>query len=312
MGNEAIINFAEVGSCNVSGNCWDNACGDGKVDWNDIGICGVSITLTGTTCFGSSVTITATTAGCGQYLFANLLPGTYNIQEGQTTGYTEESATCGTVNSTACGTVSGSNTFCNVPVAACGQSAINYNFGACSTVADGKGAQANTLFWDSTAGQTLIGSLNGSSTSTALGTWLSSMFPNMYGSSAANFNGLTNAQIASYFVKDYKAGSTALNTTILATALNCYVTSSTLAGGTMASAYGFTVTIQGSGYDTYNVGANGAAFGVANNSAISILQALYYTNAQSTASGVLYGGNFILQNQASTIYASIDSAGGIV
>src|SRR5262249_31601921 len=60
-----------------------------------------------------------------------------------------------------------------------------------------------------------------------------------------------------------------------------------------------------------NVGSNGAAFGVANNTTLTVLQLLQATNTLSTP-GNLYGGNGTLTNQANTIYdQSVNSAGDI-
>jgi hypothetical protein len=311
MGNEAMVNFAVIGYGNVEGFCWDDANADGQVDWNDVGICGMQVDLTGTNCYGAAVSIQCTTDADGEYLFSNLLPGKYTLLECQPAGYTEEAISCGKVNGAACGTTSGYNEFCGIQLGACGQNGVNYNFGERSTIADCKGAQATPAFWMSAQGQALLCSLNGGSNSTALGNWLASMFSNMYGCAACNFTGMTNAQIASFFInKDFNVNTAKLNTAVLATAFNCYATSSTLAGGTMASSYGFTVSSEGSGYDLINVGSDGAAFGVANNSTISILQALESTDAQAL-DGLLYNGNSTLQNEAYTTYTTIDSDGGI-
>src|SRR5262249_2593579 len=63
-------------------------------------------------------------------------------------------------------------------------------------------------FWNNVNGQALINSFNGGPTSTALATWLATMFPNLYGANAGSNNLLnyqnsgkvaTNAQVAAYF-----------------------------------------------------------------------------------------------------------------
>jgi hypothetical protein len=313
MGNVVMVNFAEVGSGNIDGFAWDDCNGDGKVDWNEAGICGVSIMLSGVDCFGHAVSFQTTTDDCGEYFFSNLLPGTYTVKEGQPSGFNQGKNSCGTINGAQCGSLSGTDTEGGIQLAACGQNAINYDFGEQDTTGVCHGADANAAFWKSTNGQNLLQSLNGGGTSTALSAWLSTTFANMYGTAAVSLNGMTNAQIGNFFItKDFNLTTLAakVNTAVLATAFNCYATSSDLAGGTMAAAYGFNVTAQGSGYDTVNVGSNGAAFGVANNTTISILQALNATNAQAV-NGILYNGNTTLQNEALTTYTSIDSTGGI-
>jgi len=56
-----------------------------------------------------------------------------------------------------------------------------------------------------------------------------------------------------------------VNAQILSVALGIYATSSSLAGGSMARGYGFNVSPTGTGADSYNVGSDGAAYGVPNN-----------------------------------------------
>ena len=47
----------------------------------------------------------------------------------------------------------------------------------------GAGQFATIGFWQNSNGQAVINSFNGSSTSTALGNWLASNFPNLFGAS---------------------------------------------------------------------------------------------------------------------------------
>jgi hypothetical protein len=57
---------------------------------------------------------------------------------------------------------------------------------------------------------------------------------------------------------------------VLATALNVYATTSSL-GGTAAVVYGFHVSPAGLGACSFNVGLDGAAFGVANDATLTVL-----------------------------------------
>ena len=59
-----------------------------------------------------------------------------------------------------------------------------------------------------------------------------------------------------------------------------------------------------------NVGSNGDAFGVANNTTMTILDLLLATDAQAV-NGVLYGGNATKRNEANNVYSAINQAGGI-
>jgi hypothetical protein len=96
---------------------------------------------------------------------------------------------------------------------------------------------------------------------------------------------------------------------VLATALAVWATSSGLAGTTAAS-YGFNVTILGIGAKTYNVGNNGAAFGVADNTSISVAAALRAVGNQAVA-GNLYNGSDPLRDKANRVFDGINKAGGL-
>ena len=77
-----------------------------------------------------------------------------------------------------------------------------------------------------------------------------------------------------------------------------------LSGGT------FTVSGTGLGTDTVNVGSNGDAFGVANNSTLTLLDLLLAADAQAV-NGVLYNGNATKRNEANTVFSAVNQAGGI-
>lgn len=327
MGNDADLNFAELCHCSaIQGSCWDDCNNDGKIDYNECGVICVTINLSGVDCLGNKVSLSCKTDDDGDYCFSGLLPGCYTICEGQPGGFTQGTNTCGTVNGSVCGSKTGTDTFCNIQISNCGDAGIGYNFGEHCTTNDCKGACASTSFWKNSNGQALLCKLNGSANSCALGQWLSNTFPDMYShvlvnGTYVNFANLTNAQIAWFFVNcDYNVYTAKLNTQVLAAALNCYATSTNLCGGTYASAYGFTTSANGSGYDLINVGSNGAAFGVSNNSNISILQALNAAD-DDAVNGVLYATSEVvngtyysattLQNMALTVFTSINNTGGI-
>ena len=67
---------------------WNDINANGIQDAGEAGIAGVTVTLTGTTGAGTSVTLTTTTNGVGEYLFANLVPGTYKLTFTTPGGYT--------------------------------------------------------------------------------------------------------------------------------------------------------------------------------------------------------------------------------
>src|SRR5262249_62164362 len=97
------------------------------------------------------------------------------------------------------------------------------------------------------------------------------------------------AQVAAFYQTLFNVSGQKLDAQVLATALSVYATTQSL-GGTAAAAYGFTVTAAGVGASTWNVGTSGAAFGVANNTAVAVMQLLQAANDRASG-GVLYGGD---------------------
>ena len=86
---------------------------------------------------------------------------------------------------------------------------------------------------------------------------------------------------------------------VLAVALNVYVTTSSLSG-TAAVAFGFKVSATGLGARSYSVGLDRAAFGVANNTTLDVYQLLQAVNRKAV-NGVLYNGDATLQAQCADL-----------
>ncbi|HEX4794926.1 MAG TPA: Ig-like domain repeat protein [Humisphaera sp.] len=297
-------NFAEVEPGNFSGFVYADENNDGNIDMHEAGIVNVTVKLSGTDCFGNIVGISTVTDDDGQYIFANVNPGTYKITEVQPScaEFTEGKVTVGSLG----GTVCGQDAISNISLGGCGDNAINYNFGELGKTIT-HGATATIGFWHNKNGQALLNSLNGGPNSTALGNWLAGNFTHIY----SMFAGKSNSYIANFYnANDFAASGVKLDAQVLAAAFACYVTNSSWAGGAYAAGYGFTVSAQGSGYETINVGSNGAAFGVANNSNITVLQALAATDAMSSGT-TLYNGNTTLRNAANTVYSAINQGGDI-
>jgi hypothetical protein len=166
----------------------------------------------------------------------------------------------------------------------------------------GRGDTATIGFWHNKNGQALILSFNGGGSSTKLGDWLAATFPCLYGNLAGKNNSVVASQFLTYFnVKGQKTYAQ-----ILAGALASYATSSTLAGGNMAAAYGFNVSSTGTGAKTYNVGSNGTAIGLANNTSYTVLQLLKAANQKCPfgTSGTVFGA-------LNTIFDGINQSGDI-
>jgi hypothetical protein len=166
-------------------------------------------------------------------------------------------------------------------------------------------------FWHNSNGQALINSFNGGSTATALSAWLAASFPNLYGASAGghNLTGKTNAQVAAFFLSLFALPSPQAGAQVLTVALNIYATTSSL-GGSAGAAYGFTVSATGLGARSFNVGLDGAAFGVANNTTLNVYELLTAVNKKAV-NGVLYNGSAALQAEAAALFNALDQAGEI-
>ena len=322
--NAVNYNFGELlGS--VSGNVFVDANSNAKLDTGDSGLAGVTVTLTGIDANGKSVNLTTASASDGTYSFTGLLSGTYTVTEKHPTGYTDETPSVGTSTGTASFIQGTSETISSITLAA-GTAATNENFGELvPSTAIVANDTATIGFWQNNNGQCLINSLNGSSSSTALAKWLATTYPNLYGASAGvysmvhtNGNYLTNAEVAaSYVTNFFKVTGQKTNAQILSVALAAYCTNTTLAGGNYAntSAYHFNLSTAGIGGHTFNVGSDGAAFGVANNTVLTVNQLLAYTNSRAT-NGVLYAkdgtSTTANTNLANDLYSAINLKGDIV
>lgn len=94
---------------------------------------------------------------------------------------------------------------------------------------------------------------------------------------------------------------------MLVTALNVYATTLSL-GGTIGQGYGFTISADGLGADSFNVGAGGAAFGVAKKTTLNVYELLKAVDRQ-TVLGVLYNGDPTLQKMANHWLHVLNNAG---
>jgi hypothetical protein len=74
--------------------------------------------------------------------------------------------------------------------------------------------------------------------------------------------------------------------------------------------YGFVVSGNGVATATINVGTNGAAFSVADNTTMTVMDLLLATDAQAV-NGVLYNGDTVKRNKANNVFSAINQAGGL-
>ncbi len=182
----------------------------------------------------------------------------------------------------------------------------------------GAGQFATIGFWHNQNGQAVIDSFNGGSTQRRLGNWLASNFPNLFGTSNpytdTSLAGLTNAQIAQVYTNLWTPNGVTKNTYVqaFAVALGIYADTTSLGGDATAQRYGFSITAAGGGPATFNVGSNGAAFGVANNTNLSVTTVLQILNNKFSAStGNFYGGNQASTSAANNVVNGINTAGDL-
>jgi hypothetical protein len=166
-------------------------------------------------------------------------------------------------------------------------------------------------FWHNKNGQALINGFSGGGSSTVLSNWLVVTLPNLYGvgTGVNNLTGFTNAQVAGYFQTLFAQQGPKLGAQVLAVALDVYATTRSL-GGTAGAAYGFRVTDSGLAAYSYNVGAAGVAFDVANNTVLNAYQILRAVNRRAV-NGLPYGGDLTLELLALVAFDGIATAGGI-
>jgi hypothetical protein len=210
------------------------------------------------------------------------------------------------------GGIAAGNQFTGISVAP-NENAMNYNYGEIPGAGGAvhSGQAAGIGFWNNKNGQALINALNGGA-GTELGAWLAASFPHMFGASAGSSDlaGTSNAYVAVFFQARFLIHGQNLDAQVLATALAVYVTDPTLDNTGVGAHYGFTISGNGLATATYNVGTNGAAFGVANNTTMTVMGLLLAADSQAV-DGVLYNGNTTKRNQANSVFSAINQAGGV-
>ena len=286
---------------------------DGEVNFGEQGIGGVAITLTGTDDRGQAVHQAIWTQEDGFYQFSNLRPGQYYVTQTQPDDYLQGINCVGTLGGISWGelTEEVDQFFLDLGAAVTDPEgdtdAFNYNFGE-RPVAEGSiqpGQTAEIGFWQNKHGQALIGALNGAAASTQLGDWLAATLPNMF----AHLGGKSNTEVGTHFRTLFAIRGQKLEAQVMATALAVYVTNQSLAG-TVGQAYGFHVSTHGVGTRTYNVGSRGAAFGVEDDTELTVLDLLLATDAM-TLDGVLYYADNLsltraLRSMANEVYSDIN------
>jgi hypothetical protein len=256
--------------------------------------------------------------------------GTYRIREIQPSGVTNGAAILGDANGNAItgeavdGVVLSSN---EMRLTLTGRNASDYDFTEIGQAVQA-GDTAGIGFWQNKNGQALI-----KQGGPALVTWLSANFGNIFGNTFSNGSGGDDAaEVASFYKFEFFSkklqGTSKVDAQFMATALATFFTSSNLSGSA-ATSFGFNVTATGIGTKVVNIGGNGAAFDVANNTTMTIMALLLMTNNMTGADndandsedyshvydtdgdGVLDTAEKALRAMANNVYAAINESGGI-
>jgi hypothetical protein len=134
----------------------------------------------------------------------------------------------------------------------------------------------------------------------------------MFGASSGSNDlaGKGNAYVASFFQSRFVVKDQKLDAQVLATALAVYITDGTLDNTGVGTQYGFTVGGNGVATAAVNVGTSGAAFGVADNTVMTVMDVLLAVDAQAV-NGVLYNGDTVKRNKANAVFSAVNQAGGL-
>jgi large repetitive protein len=134
-------NFGEITGGLISGRVWTDANNNGVIDAGEIGIGGVTLTLSGTNDLGAAVSVSVVTAADGSYSFSGLRPGSYTVtQPTQPAGTLNGLTVAGSAGGTATGVPVTPSAISGVVLTA-GQSSSGNNF------AELGGAQISGRVW---------------------------------------------------------------------------------------------------------------------------------------------------------------------
>ncbi|GAB5443567.1 MAG: hypothetical protein Fues2KO_39160 [Fuerstiella sp.] len=273
----AAVAIDLLNQASLSGTVYVDTDLDGEFDANEMGIDNVSIELLDK---DGNLIDTVFTSDDGFYLFDDLDPGDYQIREVQPSGVSDGAESVGSL---------GGQLVANDLMAVSLERTDGTDYDFAELGQQLKSGDAGSIgFWQNKHGQALI-----ASGGTALADWLSSKFGNIFGDELVGRNG---GDVASFYRDELfrqksnskVAGPAKVDAQLMAVALSVYFTDQQLAG-TTAKAYGFRVTDTGIGTSIANVGHAGAAFGVEDDTDLTIMQLLLATNGLTDQSNQISG-----------------------
>ena len=174
----------------------------------------------------------------------------------------------------------------------------------------GHGASATISFWDSKCGQTLIKSFNCSASSTATGELDVRQFPQPVRQFRRADQHPDRRPLLDCLRQLRRRTGQHLRADVRdrPVGLRHHV----VAGRHQGAGYGFTVTCGGTGTLSYNVGANGAAFAVPNNTSLNVATILLVLNDNYNATtGLFYGGSQSLTSAANNVAIGVNQGGNV-
>jgi hypothetical protein len=293
-------NGTSVGS--LSGYVYVDVDDDGLREINESGIVDVVVKLFKLD--GSNWVFVSETATDedGYYQFVDLAPATYRIVESQPEGFLDGKERAGTLG----GSIAVNDTISTINLGS-GQAGINYNFGEVG-VSLRSGMTATIGFWKNKNGQKIIESLGNTSSGKSLGNWLAENFPNLYGSLA----GKSNSYIADYFVTLFNNNGAKTEAQVMATVLSVFVTDTRLNTSSyarsLAQKHGFRLSGTAStGNALFNVGINGAAFGLDDSAWTTVWELVKRVDAKAS-NGLVFQSDRI---QVNNVFTRINELGDI-
>ena len=309
----ATVTIYLLNQASITGTVFVDANQNGLIEANEMGIDGVTVELLDGD--GALVATTLTSLG-GYYQFEDHDPGTYRIRQVQPTGVADGAESLGSLG----GTIVENDV---MELTLDRTDGADYDFAEIGQSV-GSGDTATIGFWQNKHGQALIA--HGGS---PLAMWLTDSFGNVFGN---EFVGASGDDVARFYKEQLfkqkaikSAGPAKVDAQFMAVALATYFTSNNLAG-TVAADYGFNVTDTGISTKIVNVGTNGAAFGVSDNTDLTILQLLLATNAMTDVpdaqsgfayiydqdgNGVIDAAEALRRSMANDVFSLINEQGSI-
>ncbi|MBN2215760.1 MAG: hypothetical protein JW719_00150 [Pirellulales bacterium] len=278
----AVVTIDLINRASITGNVYVDVNENGLFDANEPTIDGVVIELLDE--MGVPVLdaqgnpITATTED-GFYLFEDLVAGTYQIHEIQPSGVDDGTEMLGTLG----GAIPANDT---MQVTLAQTDAHDYIFAEIGQVVH-DGDTASIGFWASRRGRNLI-----IEAGPALAQWLTDNFGNVTGNELIGGDG---SDVYAFYLLElvrhrsiWSLLTAKVDMDFMALALATYFTTNDL-GGSLGASYGFNATDTGIGTRIVNVGNSGEAFGVANDTDMTLMQLLLATNAMTDPSDNISG-----------------------